>query len=118
MDRHKFLTVDEFIDTFSGETRKRLELLRTTIKRIMPEAVEKISYNIPAYFLNGKMVLYFAGYEHHVSLYPGQTLNEAHNKLAAKYASGKSTLKFPNAEPLPMELIESFIRLRIEESAS
>lgn len=116
MDQQKFLTVDQYLAEFSGETRNRMDKIRSKIFELMPNAEESISYNIPAYFIDKKMVVYFAGYEHHVSLYPGRTLSAEHTKLASKYASGKSTLKFLNSKPLPMDLIEQFIELRKQES--
>ncbi len=115
MDRHKFTSTDEFIASFDGETHARLLQIRKKIFELMPDAEEKISYNIPAYFLNGKMIVYMSGYENHVSIYPGRTLSSEYTKLAAAYASGKSTLKFPNSQPLPMDLITEFIKLRIKE---
>lgn len=113
--RKKYASVEEYLNDFSGETRKRLEVMRAKIFKIMPECTERISYNIPAYFLEGKMIIYFAGYANHVSLYPGRTASKEYVKLSKEYASGKSTLKFPNNKPFPVELIEDFVKLRIKE---
>lgn len=114
--RHKFSTVDEYMESLSGESLKRAKILRAKIFEMIPGVEEKINYNIPAYFLNSKMVIYFSGYENHVSLYPGRTLSEEYTQLAKQYASGKSTLKFPNSQELPLAIIEEFIALRIKES--
>lgn len=112
----KYKNVEEYLSDFSDETRERMDLIRSKIFDILPDAEEKISYNIPAYFSDGRMFIYFAGYEKHVSIYPGRSPSKQYTELAKEYASGKSTLKFPNNKPLPIDLIESFIKLRIKET--
>ena len=113
--RKKYQTVEKYLNDFSGETRNRLDAMHAKIFEIAPKATERISYNIPAYFLDSKMIVYFAGYENHVSIYPGRTASKEYANLSKEYSSGKSTLKFPNNKPLPLELIENFIKLRQKE---
>ncbi len=110
----KYTSVEEYLDSFTGETRERLDVLRAKVFEIMPNATERISYNIPAYFVDGTMVVYFSGYAHHVSFYPLHLIDPKNAGKFSAYASGKATLKLPNAEPLPMKLIEEFIKLRLE----
>ncbi len=114
-ERKKFTTVDEYMAAFDGETKQRLDQLRGLILQFIPDVTERISYNIPAYFMGKKLVVYFSGYEHHVSLYPGRAGSKEHKALAAEYGSGKSTLKFPHTKPLPLQLIKEFIELRMNE---
>jgi uncharacterized protein YdhG (YjbR/CyaY superfamily) len=111
-----FTSIDEYIATFPEDIRKILEELRATIKAAAPNAEEKISYNIPTFALNGKYLIYFAGWKNHVSLYPIPTGTEAFNKEISKYAEGKGTLKFPLDKPLPLKLITKIVKLRVSEN--
>lgn len=111
----KYQSVAEYMNDFSGITRERLEQMRTTILQIIPDATERISYNIPAFFLKGKLIVYIAGFANHTSLYPGRTLSDEYIKLSKEFASGKSTLKFPNDKDLPIELVEKFVKVRVKE---
>ena len=111
----KFATPKEYFDSMSGETLKRLCELRSIIYELVPDAEERISYNMPAYFKDKKMVCYIAGYAHHVSMYPGKIPGAEYEKRFGAYMSGKSTLKFPHAKPLPLELAHEFVTLRLAE---
>ena len=108
-------TVDEYISAFDGEVKVRLEHVRKLIKNEITGVEEVISYGMPAYKLNDKIVVYFSGYEKHVGIYPGKIQDYSFSKTLQKYASGKSTLKFPNDEPLPDDVIREFIRFRLKE---
>ncbi|HEX6258114.1 MAG TPA: DUF1801 domain-containing protein, partial [Candidatus Saccharimonadales bacterium] len=66
----KISTVDEYIKTFPGGTQAQLESIRQTIRKVVPQGIEKISYGIPAINLDGKYLIYFAGWNDHISLYP------------------------------------------------
>lgn len=112
----KYKSVDEYLNQFEGITAERLKILRNLIVSTLPNCEERISYNIPAYFVKGKRVVYFAGYKSHVGLYPGRVLDDNHMELMSGYVSGKSTLKFPNNQGLPLQLIHKFISLRLRES--
>lgn len=117
MTMQKFTSVNEYFSSLSGEVKQRLEQIRAKIFELAPNAEERISYNIPGYFVGDKVVVYISGYAHHVSIYPGRIASEAHVELAKEYMSGKSTLKFPNDKRLPLDLIEEFIKLRLQEVA-
>ena len=110
-----FESVDAYIDSFDGQTKERLNKMRALIKDELPESEERISYNIPAYFFDGKLIVYFAGYASHIGMYPGRTNSKAYNDLAEKYAHGKSTARFVHSEPLPKAIIKKFIKLRLAE---
>ncbi len=107
--------VDEYINTFDGELKSRLESLRELVKSEIPGVEETISYGMPAYKLNKKIVLYFSGFDKHIGIYPGRVQDYGFSKNLQKYASGKSTLKFPNDEPLPEGVIKEFISFRLKE---
>ncbi|HXF86055.1 MAG TPA: DUF1801 domain-containing protein [Anaerolineales bacterium] len=108
-----FTSIDEYIAACPKETHERLQAIRAAIKKIAPAAKEKISYQIAAFELNGRNLVYFAGWKRHVSLYPIPVGDEAFEEEISRYMDGKGTLKFPLDEPLPMKLIEKFIRLHV-----
>jgi uncharacterized protein YdhG (YjbR/CyaY superfamily) len=112
----RFKSMDEYIATFPDETQKILKEVRATIKAAAPEAGETISYGIPTFTLNGKYLIYFAGWKNHISLYPFPTGTEAFNQQVSQYVEGKGTLKFPMDKPLPLKLITKIVRLRVNEN--
>ena len=111
-----FKSIDQYIGTFPEDMQKILEELRATIKAAAPEAEETISYNIPTFKMNGRYLIYFAGWKNHISLYPIPVGSEAFNKQVAKYAEGKGTLKFPLDKPLPLKLITKIVKLKLDEN--
>ena len=111
-----FNSIDEYISTFPEDVQKVLQELRETIKAAAPDAGEAISYGIPTFTLNGKYLIYFAGWKNHISIYPIPTGTEAFNKQVSKYVEGKGTLKFPIDKPLPMRLITKVVKLRVAEN--
>ena len=111
-----FTSVDEYIGTFPEDVQKILEEIRTTIKTIVPDAREKISYQIAAFELNGKNLIAFAGWKKHVSLYPIPSGTDAFNKEVAQYADGKGTIKFSLDKPLPLKLIGGIVKYRVADN--
>jgi uncharacterized protein YdhG (YjbR/CyaY superfamily) len=109
--------IDEYIATFPSDVQKILEELRGTIKAAAPEAGEKISYGIPTFTLNGKYLIYFAGWKNHISIYPIPTGTDTFNKQVSKYVEGKGTLKFPLDKPLPLKLILRIVKYRVAENS-
>lgn len=109
-------SIDEYIAAFPPETRKVLEELRALIRATAPEATERISYAIPTFVLNGKYLVYFAGWKKHVGLYPiSRGVGEAFREELAPYKSGKGSVQFPLAQPLPTDLIRRIVQFRVDE---
>ena len=109
--------IDEYIAGFPVNIQARLQGLRDTIKRAVPAAEETISYNMPAFKLNGVYLIYFAGWKNHISLYPFSSAMEASLPGALGYkTSGRGTIQFPVDKTLPLDLIERIVKLRIQES--
>lgn len=77
--------VDEYIINFGEITQKKLTEIRHAIQKAIPEAIETISYKMPAYRYNGKVLIYFAGYEHHIGLYATPTGHEQFAKELSEY---------------------------------
>lgn len=109
----KFTSIDEYIAACPEETHERLQEIRTAIKTIAPNAKEKIGYQIAAFELNGKNLVYFAGWKKHISLYPIPVGDEAFEEEISEYADGKGTIKFPLDEPMPMKLVKKIIKLHV-----
>lgn len=113
-----YQTVDEYLAQFSGESRKKLNSIRKTIKDMVPKAEEKIAYGIPTYKLNGKNLVHFGGYEHHVSLYPGSLPIAEFRQRLSGYKTSKGTVQFPLDRPLPIDLIADMVAICIERNIS
>lgn len=109
-------TIDEYIATFPEEMQELLERVRSAIHTTAPEAREKISYKIPAFELDGKNLVYFAGWNKHISIYPIPTGDDAFHAAISPYVSGKGTLKFPVNKPLPLDLIRKVVQHRVAET--
>jgi uncharacterized protein YdhG (YjbR/CyaY superfamily) len=100
--KNGFTAIDEYIAACPEASQCHLRELRAAIQAAIPEAREKISYQIGAFELNGKNLIGFAGWKNHVSIYPIPSGSAAFNKEVAKYAAGKGTLKFSLDKPLPL----------------
>lgn len=109
-------TVDDYLSAFPEKTRKMLEELRTLIRKTVPEATEEISYQMPAYKLNGPVV-YFAGYEKHIGFYPTPSGIEAFQSELRNYKWSKGAVQFPLDKPLPVDLIVRMVKFKVEENA-
>lgn len=111
----KFTTVEEYISTFSGNTKTLLEQLRKIIKEAAPQAEETISYNMPAYKLHGVLV-YFAGYKNHIGFYPTGSGIKEFEKLLTKFTTSKGTVQFPIEENIPVNLVTKMVKFRVKEN--
>ncbi len=109
------MTADEYFAAQPEATRKILEEARAAIRKAMPEAKETISYKIPAYKIDGRAVLYLAGWKEHISIYP---IGAAFGEEIKPYIAGKGTLKFPLAKKVPITLIARIAKFRAAEARS
>jgi len=112
----KAISIDEYIAGFPEATQKLLNKVRATMRKAIPKAEETISYGMPAFMLNGKYVIFFAGYKNHISVYPAPRENPEFKKELSKYKGGKGTVQFPIDEPLPVELISRLTQFRVKMS--
>ena len=118
MAKTDFKSVDEYIASQPGAVQGVLKRVRSTIRKAVPGAEEVISYKIPTYKLNGRAVLYFAGWRQHYSLYPcTDRVVAAFKDDLAKYEVNKGTIRFPLSEPVPVKLIEGIAKFRAKEVA-
>ncbi len=109
-------SVDEYIATHNEDVQAILSLVRSTIRNAVPGAEETISYQIPAYRLQGGAVLYFAGWKRHYSLYPASDrMVRAFKSELAPYKISKGTIRFPLSKPVPVKLIADIAKFRAKE---
>lgn len=92
-----------------------MEKLRSLIRKAAPKAEELISYKMPAYKLHGVLV-YFAGYDHHIGFYPMPSAIEKFHRELSKYKKAKGTVQFPIDETLPADLITRMVKFRVDEN--
>lgn len=108
-------STDEYISSFPAATQIILQEVRETIKNAAPNANESISYGMPAYKLNGKALVYFAGYKNHIGFYATPTGHAEFTEELAKYKQGKGSVQFPINEPMPLNLITKIVKFRVSE---
>jgi uncharacterized protein YdhG (YjbR/CyaY superfamily) len=111
----RFSTIDEYIGTFPKDIQATLEELRQTIKKAAPDAVETISYQMPAFRLRGNLV-YFAAFKNHFGFYPTSSGIEAFKKELSSYETSKGAVRFPMDKPLPLSLIRRIVKYRVKEN--
>jgi uncharacterized protein YdhG (YjbR/CyaY superfamily) len=109
--------IDAYIAGFPPDVRRRLQEIRSTIRKAAPRAREVISYKIPAFSLDGKQFIYFAGYKKHVAVYPVPAGDARFRTQIEKYRAGKGTLRFPLDKPIPRAVIRKIASFLISERA-
>jgi uncharacterized protein YdhG (YjbR/CyaY superfamily) len=110
-----FNSIDEYIATFPEETQKILRELRAVIKAAAPDAQEKISYQMPTFFLKGNLV-HFAAWKNHIGFYPTSSGTLTFQRELSIYESAKGSVKFPIDKPLPFELVSEIVKFRVAEN--
>lgn len=117
--RKRVASVREYIASKPKASRASLEAVRQAILKGVPKAEEGLAYQMPAYTLDGRAILYFAGWKTHYSLYPASdALVEAFAKELSPYERSKGTIKFPLSEPVPVRLIERIAKFRAGQLAT
>ena len=108
-------SVDEYLAGVPKEARAVLEKLRRTIRAAAPMASEGISYQMPMYKHHG-MVIGFAAFKDHCSIFPGSAVMDAHKEELKRYSTSKGTIRFSVNKPLPATLVRKLVRARIKEN--
>ena len=110
--------MNDYLAAQPKAARVVLKRVRSIIRHAIPTAEEAIAYGIPAFKLNGRVVLYLAGWKAHYSLYPSsRALEQAfRDELAPYELSNKGTIRFALSEPVPVKLIERIAKFRVKES--
>lgn len=111
----QFVTIDQYIGSFTDDVQIVLHEVRRRIRSVVPEAGETIRYQIPTMTLNGRILVHFAAWKHHVSLYPVPEEDEAFEQELAPYLAGKGTVRFSLHKPIPNGLIERLVTLLAQQ---
>ncbi len=115
MERAKFNSIDEYISTFPESVQKLLKEMRHVIHAAAPEASEKISYQMPTFYLKGNLV-HFAALKNHIGFYPTPSGIQAYEKELAPYASTKGAVQFPIDKPIPFDVVTKVVKFRVAEN--
>ena len=107
--------VDKYIAEFPKEVQEILQNVRDTIINAAPDVVEKMAYGMPGYKLNGKPLVYFAGYAKHVGFYATPVAHEAFAYELNGYKQGKGSVQFPLNKPMPFDLIKRLIEFKMKQ---
>lgn len=109
-------TIEEYHAGFPEEVVQRMEQIRAIILKQAPEAAESISYGMPAFKLNGKPLVYYAGYKQHIGFYATPTGHAEFAEELSNYKQGKGSVQFPLNEALPLDLIQRIVMFRVGEN--
>jgi uncharacterized protein YdhG (YjbR/CyaY superfamily) len=110
------LTVSDYIAKSPPKARQALKQLRAAIKAAAPRITERISYRIPTFDLDGRYLLYIAGFKEHVSVYPvTRGMLAKYGAAIARYRASKGTLRFSLDAPIPVALVAKLAKVRVKE---
>ncbi len=117
MDKKKAppATIDEYIARYPADVQPILEKLRAVINKAAPDAVERISYQMPAFYQNG-MLVWFGAHENHIGFYPTGAGVEAFKNELSVYKHAKGTVQFPLDKPIPYTLVSKIVKFRVKEN--
>lgn len=110
------INVEAYIQKFPTDVGLKLKQIRKLILEAAPNAEESISYGMPAYKLNRKPLVYFAGYKNHIGFYATPSGHEKFKQKLSGFKQGKGSVQFSNQQDLPLELIREIIKFRVEEN--
>ena len=105
--------VDRYFRSLPEESRTALESLRKIVRDIVPDAIEAISYGVPTFKLNNRMLVSYAGFKNHCSFFPGAGPIEAHKGELKNLPTSKGTIRFPPDRPLSAALVKKLVKTRI-----
>ena len=109
-------TIDEYLAALSHDKRAALERLRKAIQAAAPRAEECISYQLPAFRLDGRLLVWFGASANHCAFYPGAVV-EAHKGELKDFDTSKGTIRFQADDPLPATLVRKLVKARIAKNA-
>ena len=108
-------TIDAYISSYDEVVQPILKELRRVIKEEAPDATEKISYQMPTFYLNGNLV-HFAVQKNHIGFYPAPSGVAAFKEELTEYKTSKGAIQFPLTKPIPYELVRRIVRFLVEEA--
>ena len=116
MSKTKPVTIEEYLSGLDKEKRAALEKLRKVIKSAAPRAEECISYQMPAFRIDGKVLLWFGAGANHCAFYPGGIVERFKSELKA-YKTSKGTIQFRPDKPISAAVVRKIVRYRIVGNA-
>ncbi len=112
--KSQFTNIDEYIAMFPADVQLLMQKIRAVVHEAAPEAEERISYAMPAFYMNGNLV-YFGGFKNHIGFFPTSSgINAFHNEFT-DYKWSKGTVQFPLDKPIPYDLIRRIVQFRVAE---
>lgn len=115
MGRAEYKTIDEYIKTCEPEIQKILQEIRRVVHEAAPDATEKISWDMPTFYLYGNLI-HFMAHKAHIGFYPGASGVENFEKKLGEYHTSKGAIQFPIAKPMPYDLITQIVKFRVKEN--
>ena len=109
-----YASIDEYLAGLPADVRPIIERIRKTLHAAVPDAGEKIAYQMPTLTLDGTSLVHFSGWKQHVSLYPVPPVDDELAAAIAPYVAGKGTLKFPLNQPVPYDLISRLAKAYVD----
>jgi uncharacterized protein YdhG (YjbR/CyaY superfamily) len=112
----KAKTIDEYIQAAPPQAQSKLREMRACIRKAAPRATESLKWSMPA-FSGRRILVMFAAFKHHVSLFPTPSATKAFAKDLAGFKTGKGSIQFPLEKPLPLALIRKITAFRVREES-
>jgi uncharacterized protein YdhG (YjbR/CyaY superfamily) len=116
--RAKARTVSEYLASLSSENRAALNKLRKSILAAAPGAEECISYQMPAFRFDGRMLVWYGAWENHCALYPGTSIEPFKKELGRFDTGSKGTIRFQTDDPLPAILVRRLVKAKITQNSA
>ena len=110
-----FATIDDYIAALPADVQEVLQQIRRTLHEAVPDSGETISYQMPTITVNGRSLVYFAGWKKHVGMYPIPEGDADFDRDSAPYRAVQSTLRFPYTKPIPYDLIARMAVLLVNQ---
>ena len=116
-NRKELKNFNDYKMDYPPEIQKRLEEIRQAVKSVVPEARERISYNMPSFWFHGNL-LYYGAFKNHIGFYPASktVFEKFKDELKIYKQSGKGTVQFPYDKPIPLKLIQKIAKIRANEN--
>jgi uncharacterized protein YdhG (YjbR/CyaY superfamily) len=117
-NKKDFITFNDYKKGYPAEIQQRLDEIQKAIKSVVPEAKERISYNMPSFRFHSNL-LYYGAFKNHIGFYPASknVFEKFKDELSIYKQSGKGTVQFPHNKPLPLDLIKKIAIIRAKENS-
>ena len=106
--------VDAYLRQLPEDTAVVFRELRSHLRGLVPDGAERISYGVPTLDVDGRHVVHFAAFKHHVSIYPATDADPELEAVLAPYRGGKGTVRFPLDRPLPYDVIDRLVAFLVD----